>query len=236
MPPAARAQVIAPPAGPRVLLVEDDRRLASTLERGLRREGYAAEAVGRGDVALEQMVGCDYDVVVLDRLLPGLDGREVCRRLRARECWVPVLMLTALGEVEDRIEGLDAGADDYLVKPFDFGELLARLRVLVRRGPGVRPSLLRAGRLTADPLTRRVRLDAAEVELTPREFALLAELMRRPGAVVSRQDLLGHVWSAEFAGSSNVLDVYIGYLRRKLPAGASVIRTIRGRGFRLDAG
>jgi two-component system, OmpR family, response regulator len=218
----------------RVLLVEDDRRLAATLVRGLQREGYGVDHEPRGDVALDRLTAMDYDVVVLDLLLPGIDGHTVCRILRERERWMPVLMLTALGEVEDRIEGLDAGADDYLVKPFDFGELVARLRALVRRGPGLRADRLVVGSLRADPLTRRIRLGEQEVELTPREFALLAELMRRPDEVHTRSQLLDQVWPG-LTGSDNVLDVYIGYLRRKLPSpgGRGVIHTVRGRGFRL---
>jgi DNA-binding response OmpR family regulator len=222
----------------RVLVVEDDRRLGAALARGLSAEGYVVDHVLRGDAALERLDEVAYEVVVLDVLLPGIGGQEVCRRLRAREQWMPVLMLTALDEVASRIDGLDSGADDYLVKPFDFGELLARLRALVRRGPGARPVALVAGPLRADPLTRQVQLGESAVELTPREFALLAHLMRHRGEVVSRAELIEQVWTAEPPVSDNVLDVYIGYLRRKLPWGGreGLIHTARGHGFMLDAG
>jgi two-component system, OmpR family, response regulator len=174
--------------------------------------------------------------VILDLLLPGVDGHEVCRALRARDRWVPVLMLTALGEVEDRIRGLDAGADDYLVKPFDFGELLARIRALLRRGPSERPAPIEVGELRADPLTRVVTWGGQSAELTPREYALLEFMMRRPGQVLTRSQLLEEVWSEEYEGSPNVVDVYVGYVRRKLerPSHSPLIRTVRGAGFVLE--
>ncbi len=220
----------------RLLLVEDDGKLARTVARGLSAEGYDVDVASTGDEALRRSDDRDYDVVILDVLLPGGSGHETCRELRRRGRWVPVLMLTALGEVSDRIEGLDAGADDYLIKPFDFGELLARLRALIRRGPGERSVPLRVRGLEADPLTRVVRWQSEESELTPREFELLAFLMGRPGHLVSRAQLLSDVWSGEQAGSINVVDVYVGYLRRKLerPTGPQLIRTVRGAGFILE--
>ena len=221
-----------------LLLVEDDRKLARTLSRGLTAEGYAVDIAYTGDEALEQAEGADYAAVILDILLPGRSGYETCRILRERDGWVPVLMLTALGEVSDRIQGLDAGADDYLVKPFDFGELLARLRALIRRGPSERPTRLSLGALQADPLTRIVSWHGVDTELTPREFELLTFLMRRPGATVTRDQLLRQVWSEDQTGSPNVVDVYVGYLRRKLerdPGRPRLIRTVRGRGFVLEA-
>jgi two-component system, OmpR family, response regulator len=172
-----------------------------------------------------------YDAIVLDLMLPGRDGLDVCRRLRERGCWLPVLMLTARGQVADRIGGLDAGADDYLVKPFEFGELLARLRALLRRVPEERPARLETGDLVVDPATRRVTRDGAPIELTAREFAVLEYLARHAGEVVTRTALLDHVWDANFTGSTNVVDQYVGALRRKL--GAPLIHTVRGAGFRL---
>jgi two-component system OmpR family response regulator len=221
----------------RLLMVEDDVKLARTLARGLEREGYAVDVVHDGNAALAYAGERDYEAVLLDVMLPGVDGRTVCRGLRARDRWVPVLMVTALGDVADRIEGLDVGADDYLVKPFDFGELVARLRALIRRGPSVRPAVLELGSLRADPQTRVVTRDGLAVELTEREFELLEYLVRRPGIVVTRGQLLEQVWGADYSGSRNVVDVYIGYLRRKLDptAGPQLIRTVRGRGFVLVA-
>jgi two-component system OmpR family response regulator len=222
-------------SGPRLLLVEDDLKLARTLARGLQREGYVVDLAGDGDDALAQADAHDYDVVVLDVLLPGVNGHQVCRVLRDRDRWVPVLMLTALGAVEDRIRGLDTGADDYLVKPFDFGELLARLRALIRRGPSERPTAIEVGALRADPITRIVTWSGNSAELTPREYQLLAFMLRRPGQLIPRAQLLEHVWSEGYGGSPNVVDVYIGYLRRKLerPSLPKLIRTVRGAGFVL---
>jgi two-component system, OmpR family, response regulator len=221
---------------PRLLLVEDDRKLARTLVRGLEREGYAVASAWTGDEALARAAERDYDVVVLDLLLPGTDGHAVCQALRRRDRWVPVLMLTALGAVEDRIRGLDAGADDYLVKPFDFGELLARLRALIRRGPLERPTAIEVGALNADPMTRIVTWAGSDTELTPREFQLLEFMLRRPGQLISRGQILAHVWAEDYDGSPNVVDVYIGYLRRKLERAGSprLIRTVRGAGFVLE--
>jgi two-component system, OmpR family, response regulator len=220
----------------RVLLVEDDLKLAQAIKRGLEQEGYAVDVAYTGDEALAHADARDYAAIVLDLLLPGLDGRTVCRTLRERDRWVPVLMLTALGEVHDRIRGLDSGADDYLVKPFDFGELLARVRALIRRGPSERPTPLQVGGLRADPMSREISWEGHAVTLTPREFELLAFVLRRPGQVVARKQLLGHVWGEAYAGSPNVVDVYVGYLRRKLehPQAPLRIRTVRGAGFMLE--
>jgi two-component system, OmpR family, response regulator len=221
----------------RLLIVEDDVKLARALQRGLQREGYAVDVSRNGDEALLQTDVYDYDAVVLDVMLPGRDGFSICRAMRQREHWAPVLMLTARDDVSDRIRGLDAGADDYLVKPFDFGELLARLRALIRRGPTERPSVLTIGDLEVDPAKRIVMRAGNEVELTPREFALLEFLARHAGEVVSRARLLEHVWDELYGGSTNVVDVYVGYLRKKLelPDGPRLIRTVRGVGFMLEA-
>jgi two-component system OmpR family response regulator len=224
-------------ADARLLLVEDDVKLAGALRRGLEHEGYSVDGALTGEDALARAGERHYDIVVLDLMLPDRDGYSVCAELRERDAAVPVLMLTALGAVQDRIRGLDTGADDYLVKPFDFGELLARLRALMRRGPSERPVAIEVGNLRADPLTRTVTLGDKSVELTPREFDLLAFLLRRPGLVVPRVQLLEYVWGERYDGSANVVDVYIGYLRRKLepPNGKRLIRTVRGVGFVLEA-
>jgi two-component system OmpR family response regulator len=221
----------------RLLVVEDDVKLARALERGLQREGYAVDLAGTGDDALSQATANDYDAVVLDVMLPGRDGFSVCRTMRTNERWAPVLMLTARDQVTDRIRGLDAGADDYLVKPFDFGELLARLRALIRRGPSERPPVLEVGDLHIDPAARIVTRAGRAIELTVREFALLQFLAQRAGEVVSREQLLEHVWDSTEEGSTNVVDVYIGYLRNKVdrPFRGKIIRTVRGIGFMLEA-
>jgi two-component system OmpR family response regulator len=220
----------------RLLLVEDDPKLARAVSRGLRHEGFAVDVAGDGEAALIDARVWDYDAIVLDVMLPGRDGFGVCRALRERGCWAPVLMLTARGHVADRIGGLDAGADDYLVKPFDFGELLARLRALLRRVPFERPPLLEVGDLRVDPATHAVTRAGEPVELSAREFALLEYLARHPGEAVSRTRLIEHVWDANFEGSLNIVDVYVGYLRRKLeqPFERPLIRTIRGVGYALD--
>jgi two-component system, OmpR family, response regulator len=217
----------------RLLLVEDDAKLAAAVSRGLRGEGYAVDHAADGEAALADAHVWDYDAVVLDLMLPRRDGFEVCRTLRERGDGVPILVLTARGNVDDRIRGLDAGADDYLAKPFDFGELLARLRALIRRGPSERSPQLTIGELVVDPARHAVTCAGEPVELTAREFSVLEYLARRPGELVTRAELLDHVWDANYQGSTNIVDVYVGYVRRKL--GRPLIRTVRGAGFILDA-
>jgi two-component system OmpR family response regulator len=219
----------------RILVVEDEIKMARALRRGLEREGYAVDTASDGEEGLFRASEDEYDAVVLDVMLPGRDGYAVCELLRARGRWVPVLMLTARDGVEDRIRGLDVGADDYLVKPFAFGELLARLRALIRRGPEERPSILEVDDVTLDPAAHIVTRAGCAVFLSPREFALLEYLMRHPGEVVSRTRILEHVWDYNYGGASNVVDVYIGYLRKKLelPFGRPFLRTIRGVGYAL---
>ncbi len=222
----------------RVLVVEDELKLASLLQQGLEDEGLGVDVATSGEQAVTSALATEYDAIVLDVVLPGWDGFEVCRRLRRKEVWSPTLMLTARGDVESKVRGLDSGADDYLVKPFSFDELLARLRALVRRGAAPRPAVLEVGDLRLDPGTRQVWRGGAEVELTAREFALLETLMRRPGQVLSRFELLEHVWSGSYENRSNVIDVYIGYLRDKIdrPFGRRSLETVRGAGYRLRAG
>jgi len=219
----------------RLLLVEDNLKLSTAVSRGLRAEGYAVDVAGDGEAALLQAAVWEYDAVILDLMLPLRDGFEVCRGLRERGSWVPILMLTARGGIDDRIRGLDAGADDYLPKPFDFGELLARVRALVRRKPAERPVRLEVGELVVDPATREVLYHGTPVDLTAREFAVLEYLARHPGQVVSRSTLLDHVWDSNYEGSTNIVDVYVGHLRRKL-ASTELIKTVRGVGFVLDGG
>jgi two-component system OmpR family response regulator len=217
----------------RVLVVEDDPKLAALLGRGLREEGVATDVTSRGEDALWMAGSTDYDALVLDVMLPGIDGFEACERLRADGVTAPVLMLTARDAIEDRIAGLDGGADDYLVKPFAFRELLARLRALARRGPVARQPVLVAGDLRLDPAARRAWRGEHEIELTAREFSLLEALMRRPGEAVSRFDLLEAAWDSAYENRSNVIDVYIRYLRGKV--GRDAIETVRGVGYRLRA-
>jgi two-component system OmpR family response regulator len=221
----------------RVLIVEDEVKMAGLLRRGLREDGMAADVAATGEDALWMAGATGYDAIVLDVMLPGLDGFEVCRRLRADGVRAPVLMLTARDAVGDRVRGLDTGADDYLVKPFSFAELAARLRALARRGPVERPPVLAAGDLTLDPATRRVARGDVDIALSVREFALLETLMRHPGQVLDRLQLLDHVWDAEYENRSNVIDVYIRYLREKVdrPFGVESIETVRGAGYRLRA-
>jgi two-component system, OmpR family, response regulator len=223
----------------RLLLVEDDTKLARILARGLEGEGYVVEVAHTGDEALRDALDHDFDCLVLDVMLPGMDGFAVCSRLRRSNRWLPVLMLTARGDVDDRIRGLDAGADDYLVKPFDFGELVARLRALTRRGVVEPTSTLQVGDLRIDPETRTVTRGDHRIELTAREMAVLLVLARNAGRVVSRTQLLQEVWEEDYDGSQNVVDVYVGYVRKKLEPplhGHRLIRTVRGVGFLLDAG
>jgi two-component system, OmpR family, response regulator len=221
----------------RVLVVEDELKMASLLRRGLVEEGYAADVARTGTDALWMAQATEYDAIVLDLMLPGIDGVEVCRRLRRAEVWSPVLMLTARDAVDDRVAGLDAGADDYLPKPFSFAELLARLRALVRRGAAERPAVLEVGDLRLDPATREVRRGETEIQLSAKEFALLETFMRRPGQVLSRLLLLEHAWDFAYENRSNVVDVYVRYLRDKVdrPFGRESLETVRGAGYRLRA-
>jgi two-component system OmpR family response regulator len=219
----------------RVLVVEDETRMATLLERGLREEGYAVDVANDGTNGLWLATENDYDAIVLDVLLPGMDGFEVCRRARAAGRWAPVLLLTARDAVDDRVRGLDAGADDYLTKPFSFAELAARLRALIRRGGGTRPTVLEVGNLRLDPATHRAWRDDNELALSPKEMAVLELLMRHPGEVVTRTQLLERAWDFAYDGVSNVVDQYIAYLRKKVdrPFGRDDIETVRGVGYRL---
>jgi two-component system, OmpR family, response regulator len=221
----------------RLLIVEDESKLANALARGLRREGYAVDLADTGDAGLYQARVYEYDGIVLDIMLPGLDGIAVCQKLREEGVWSPVLMLTARDQLGDRIAGLDGGADDYLVKPFAFKELLARLRALTRREPGSRPAVLALSDLVVDPAAHTVRRAGREVPLSAREFALLEFLARHQGEVISRTQLLEHVWDQHFPGDSNIVDVYVGRLRKKLeqPFDRGLIRTVRGVGYVLEA-
>ena len=219
----------------RALIVEDERKLAGLLRRGLLEEGYAADVALHGEDALWMAGATEYDAIVLDVMLPGADGFEVCRRLRERGVTSPVLMLTARDAVEDRIAGLDTGADDYLTKPFDFGELLARLRALARRGPAEHDPVLRVGDLELDPAARSVRRAGSAIQLSTKEFQLLEVFMRHPGEVLSRYQLLEGAWDTEYEHRSNVIDVYVRYLREKVdrPFGVNTLETVRGSGYRL---
>ena len=219
----------------RVLVVEDDVKMAGLIRRGLVEEGLSADIALTGDDALWMAAATEYDAIVLDVMLPGTDGFSVCRRLREDGRWSPVIMLTARDAVEDRVSGLDAGADDYLTKPFSFAELLARLRALVRRSPLERPTVLEVGDLRLDPATRRVWRGETEIGLSAKEFALLETFMRRPGQVLSRYQLLEHCWDYAYENRSNVVDVYVRYVREKIdrPFGVSSIETVRGAGYRL---
>ena len=221
----------------RVLVVEDDVKMASVLKRGLEREGYAVDLAASGTEALWAGGELPYDAVVLDAMIPAPDGFDVCRRLRESGRWMPVLMLTARDAVEDRVRGLDVGADDYLAKPFAFAELFARLRALLRRDTGERPLVSEAGDLRLDPASKVVTRGPSEVSLSAKEFSLLELLLRRKGAVVSRTEILDHVWDFAYGGTSNVVDVYIRYLRDKIdrPFGRHAIETVRGSGYRLRA-
>jgi two-component system OmpR family response regulator len=219
----------------RVLVVEDEVRLALLLKRGLEEEGYAVDSSGDGAEALWHATETDYDAIVLDIMLPSMDGLEVTRRLRAEGRWTPVLLLTARDAIDDRVVGLDAGADDYLVKPFSFAELAARVRALVRRGRVERPTVLEVGDLRLDPARRRAWRAEVELDLSPKEFALLELFLSHPGEVLTRTRILEHVWDFAYDPASNVVDQYVGYLRRKIdrPFGRDDLETVRGAGYRL---
>ena len=219
----------------RILVAEDAVKVAGLLKRGLEEEGFAVDVVASGEEAMWLAGENPYDAVVLDVMLDDLDGFEVCRRLRAGGKWMPVLMLTARDAVDDRVRGLDAGADDYLTKPFAFPELVARLRALFRRGSAPRPAVLCVGDLTLDPATREVRRGGEQIALTAKEFSLLEYFMRRPHEVLSRTHLIDHVWDFAFNGDPHVVNVYIGYLREKIdrPFGRASLETVRGSGYRL---
>ena len=219
----------------RALVVEDEPKMAALLRRGLVEDGYAADVAGTGEEALRMARAVPYDAIVLDVMLPGLGGFDVCRQLRSSGVWSPVLLLTARDGVDDRVVGLDAGADDYLTKPFSFAELLARLRALTRRGLSERRTVLEVGSLRLDPATRQVWRKDVQLELSAKEFALLETFMRRPGHVLSRIDLLDHAWDYGYESRSNVVDVYVGYLRAKIdrPFGLRSIETVRNAGYRL---
>ena len=219
----------------RALVVEDDVKMAALIRRGLVEEGYAADVARTGEEALWMARATPYDAIVLDVMLPGRNGLEVCRSLRESGVWSPILMLTARDGVEDKVSGLDSGADDYLSKPFSFAELLARLRALTRRGPSERPAVLEVGTLRLDPATRQAWRGEAEVDLSAKEFALLETFMRNPGDVLTRLDLLEHAWDYGYENRSNVVDVYVRYLRAKIdrPFGVDSIETVRGVGYRL---
>jgi two-component system OmpR family response regulator len=219
----------------RVLIVEDQAKLAALLARGLREEGHAADIAERGEDAAWMALAARYDAIVLDIMLPGIDGFETCRQLRQRGVWTPVLMLTARDAVGDRVVGLDAGADDYLTKPFSFEELLARLRALNRRTPAERPVTVEVGDLRLDPAAHRVWRGQTELDLSAKEFALLELLMRRPGNVLTRGQLLEGAWDMAYERRSNIVDVYIRHLREKIdrPFGSDTIETVRGVGYRL---
>jgi DNA-binding response OmpR family regulator len=215
----------------RLLVVEDEARLANALQRGLAAEGFAVDIAADGPRGLELARHGEYDAMILDVMLPGLSGYQLVRVLRAERNWLPVLMLSAKDGEYDQADGLDCGADDYLTKPFSYVVLLARLRALLRRGAPERPTVLSVGHLVLDPAARQVLRDGAEVVLTTREYALLEYLMRRAGRVVSKVELLDHVWDAGADSAPNVVEVYIGYLRRKV--GREVVETVRGAGYRV---
>ena len=219
----------------RLLVVEDEPKLGKLLVRGLGEEGHAVDLAVSGDEALWMASATPYDAIVLDVMLPGMDGLTVCRLLREREVWTPILMLTARDAIDDRIAGLDTGADDYLTKPFAFSELLARIRALARRAPHERPTLLRVGDLTLDPAAHRVQRGEIDIELSAKEFGLLEVFMRNPGVALSRVQLLDGAWDLAFESTSNVVDVYVRYLREKIdrPFERTTLKTVRGVGYRL---
>jgi two-component system OmpR family response regulator len=219
----------------RLLIVEDEARMAALLRRGFVEEGYAVDVASNGTDALWLATEATFDTVILDVMLPGIDGFEVCGTLREKGCDAPVLMLTARDAVEDRVRGLDAGADDYLTKPFSFAELSARVRALLRRGTGARPTVLMVGDLCLDPARHRASRNDVELSLSPKEMALLELFLRHPDEVITRTKILDHVWDFAYDGLSNVVDQYVSYLRRKIdkPFGRSDLQTVRGVGYRL---
>ncbi|GAA4537628.1 response regulator transcription factor [Amycolatopsis samaneae] len=221
----------------RLLIVEDERELAETLRRGLVAEGFTVDVAHSGKDGLWSATEGDYDAIVLDIMLPELSGYEVLKRLRAQRNWTPVLMLTAKDGEYDEADAFDLGADDYLSKPFSFVVLIARLRALLRRGAPARPTVLAAGDLRLDPAARTVHRGQKRIELTAREFGLLEFFLRRPGAALTKNEILNHVWDAHYEGDENVVEVYVGYLRRKIdtPFGTHTIETVRGVGYRLAA-
>ena len=220
----------------RVLVVEDEAKMAALLRRALAEESHLVEVAGDGETAVAMARASDYDAIVMDVMLPGMDGFSACRRIRDACVWTPLLLLTARDAVVDRVAGLDSGADDYLTKPFSFDELLARLRALVRRGETPRPVMIAVGDLRLDPATRRVWRGDHEIDLTAKEFTLLETFMRRPGIVLSRSRLLEYAWDYGLDNRSNVIDVYVRQLREKIdrPFGRNSVRTVRGAGYRLD--
>jgi two-component system, OmpR family, response regulator len=219
----------------RVLVVEDEVKMAGLLKRGLEEEGYAVDVARNGSDAVWLGTENSYDAIILDVMLPDLDGFQVCRQLRAGGRWAPVLMLTARDAIPDRVAGLDAGADDYLTKPFSFTELVARIRALIRRGAAERPAVLRVGDLALDPASKKVTRAGTPVDLTAKELALLEYFMRHPGEVLGRSRIIEHVWDFAYEGDSNVVDVYVRYLREKIdrPFGRDSIETVRGTGYRM---
>jgi two-component system OmpR family response regulator len=219
----------------RVLVVEDKAKLATVLSRGLRKAGLSADVSATGEDAIWMTASTPYDAVILDVMLPGIDGFETCRRLRSNAVWAPILMLTARDAIDDRVTGLDSGADDYLTKPFSLRELLARLRALVRRGAAERPAVLVVGDLQLDPASRRLWRGESEILLSQKEFALLEALMRRAGEVLSRLDLLEAAWDQSYENRSNIIDAYVRRLREKVdrPFGARSLETVRAAGYRL---
>ncbi|HEX2498771.1 MAG: response regulator transcription factor [Actinomycetes bacterium] len=221
----------------RVLVIEDEARLAAGLRRGLAAEGFAVDVALNGVDGLWLARENPYDVIVLDIMLPGINGYKICQTLRTDGVWTPILMLTAKDGEWDQVEALDTGADDYLIKPFSFAVLVARLRSLLRRGAPARPAVLAAGDLRLDPATKRVWRGSDQLDLTARELALLEFLLRRRGEVVSKREILAHVWSDDFEGDPNIIEVYVRHLRNKLdrPYGRSAIETVRGLGYRLAA-
>jgi len=219
----------------RVLIVEDTPKMSALLQRAFREDGYAVDVQASGNEAVWMASECDFDAVILDLGLPDIDGFEVCRQLRERGRWMPILMLTAREAVPDLVRGLDSGADDYVTKPFDIEELRARLRALIRRGPSERPAVLTVGDLVLDPAGMTIRRGSTPISMAAKEFAVLEYFMRHPGDVISRARFLEHVWDFARDGDSNIVDVYVRFLRDKIdrPFGVRSIETVRGAGYRL---